>query len=74
MIRIIVLLTISPFLWALYFAKSAVELLCRKSSLLLLIALLSCASCSSLQARLKCGSQGTIDWDPNPDDPPPHCG
>jgi hypothetical protein len=25
-------------------------------------------------ALTKCGANGTVDWDDNPADPPPHCG
>lgn len=40
---------------------------------LILAGCLLLASCASVIEHVKCGPNGTVDWDPNPADAPPHC-
>jgi hypothetical protein len=41
--------------------------------LVMMLGALPLAGCADLQALAKCGPNGSVDWDPNPDSAPPHC-
>jgi hypothetical protein len=45
--------------------------------ILLPFALALLSGCATYESQLiayeKCGPEGTVDWDDNPSDPPPHC-